>query len=301
MAARWRRRGSWPSRTGWRSFRATACARSRTAAGRGASAPRSRKLFPEEYARWEADPFSVRAVREARRPRRHGARAAGSPRGSSRRTRTSHVLIVSHKATIRLLDAASSSASTRAPTATASTRARRRSTSSTSATRPTRRLSLFNDTSHYAPSCSVDPEMPTRPPSRNGGPTPCRSCIHYDDLRSARRRNRFRSVYDVDTDTITATNLPAREEQEGGGQRHAGQDEQGRDEGGAARAGGRPSRCRGRSSDARPAARARDEPAHRGGSWRRRERRGATGVLVDVREERDRLSPACSCRPSSRR
>ena len=116
------------------------------------------RLFPEEYARWEADPFSCApsggesglAVTARALPELLRIVEANSDR---------QVLLVSHKATIRLLVSTllgfdprsyrdrldQSPASLNILDFKDTTHAR---------------LSLFNDTSHYAPGASSTPEMP---------------------------------------------------------------------------------------------------------------------------------------------
>ncbi len=60
------------------------------------------QAFPEEAAAWEKDPLHLRAGRRRERARRDGARFT-SPDGNRPRARRRKCLIVSHKATIRLL------------------------------------------------------------------------------------------------------------------------------------------------------------------------------------------------------
>ena len=58
--------------------------------------------FGDEYARWEEDPFTVAPDGRRVRRGRHGARTAGHPR-HHRVAPGQNVLVVSHKATIRLV------------------------------------------------------------------------------------------------------------------------------------------------------------------------------------------------------
>ncbi len=116
------------------------------------------KLFPEEYARWEADPFSIApeggesGLAVTARALPELLRIAGAHEGC-------HVLLVTHKATIRLLVSALLGLDPRAyrdrldqSPASLNILDFKDSTHV--------RLSLFNDTSHYAPGDSATPEMP---------------------------------------------------------------------------------------------------------------------------------------------
>ena len=82
--------------------RATACARSATAGGKGSRAPRSRQRFGDEYAAWEEDPFTF-----APEGGESGVAVLARALPVIREIVTHHpgerVVVVSHKATIRLL------------------------------------------------------------------------------------------------------------------------------------------------------------------------------------------------------
>jgi probable phosphoglycerate mutase len=114
--------------------------------------------FPEEYARWEADPFSS-APLGGESGLAVTARALPELLGIVEAHKDQHVLIVSHKATIRLLVSILLGFDPRAyrdrldqlPASLNILDFRDASHA---------RLSLFNDTSHYAPSSSSTPEMP---------------------------------------------------------------------------------------------------------------------------------------------
>ena len=83
--------------------RATACARSATAAGRASPAREVEARFPGEYAAWEEDPFTF--APRGRRVRASPCSPARCPcpRDRRRATPAQRVLVVSHKATLRLL------------------------------------------------------------------------------------------------------------------------------------------------------------------------------------------------------
>jgi broad specificity phosphatase PhoE len=117
------------------------------------------RLFPEEYARWEADPFST-AVEGGESGLAVTARALPELLRIVVAHEGRHALLVSHKATIRLLVSVllgfdprsyrdrldQSPASLNILDFKDATHAR---------------LSLFNDTSHYAPGASATPGMPS--------------------------------------------------------------------------------------------------------------------------------------------
>jgi probable phosphoglycerate mutase len=116
-------------------------------------------LFPEEYARWEADPFSS-APSGGESGLAVTARALPELLRIVEAHRDRHVLLVSHKATIRLLVSILLGFDPRAY--------RDRLDQSPACLNildfkdPTRaRLSLFNDTSHCAPSASATPDPPS--------------------------------------------------------------------------------------------------------------------------------------------
>jgi probable phosphoglycerate mutase len=116
------------------------------------------RLFPEEYARWEADPFSS-APAGGESGLAVTARALPELLRIVEAHESRHVLLVSHKATIRLLVSTLLGFDPRAY--------RDRLDQSPASLNildfkgPTHaRLSLFNDTSHYAPGSSATPEMP---------------------------------------------------------------------------------------------------------------------------------------------
>jgi probable phosphoglycerate mutase len=116
------------------------------------------KLFPEEYARWEADPFSS-APSGGESGLAVTARALPVLLQIVEENAERRALLVSHKATIRLLVSSLLGFDPRSY--------RDRLDQSPACLNildfkdPTHaRLSLFNDTSHYAPSASATPEMP---------------------------------------------------------------------------------------------------------------------------------------------
>ena len=116
------------------------------------------KLFPEEYARWETDPFTS-APSGGESGLAVTARALPELLRIVEAHRDCHVLLVSHKATIRLLVSTLLGLDPRAY--------RDRLDQSPASLNildfrdaSHARLSLFNDTSHYAPSPSATPEMP---------------------------------------------------------------------------------------------------------------------------------------------
>jgi probable phosphoglycerate mutase len=114
--------------------------------------------FPEEYARWEADPFTS-APSGGESGLAVTARALPEVLRIVEAHEGRHVLLVSHKATIRLLVSILLGFDPRAyrdrldqlPASLNILDFRDASHA---------RLSLFNDTSHYAPSSSSTPEMP---------------------------------------------------------------------------------------------------------------------------------------------
>ena len=116
------------------------------------------RLFPEEYARWEEDPFSS-APAGGESGLAVTARALPELLRIVEAHEGRHVLLVSHKATIRLLVSILLGFDPRAyrdrldqlPASLNILDFRDTSHA---------RLSLFNDTSHYAPSSSSTPEMP---------------------------------------------------------------------------------------------------------------------------------------------
>lgn len=116
------------------------------------------KLFPEEYARWEADPFSV-SPPGGESGLAVTARALPALLAIVEENRDRQSLLVSHKATIRLLISTILGFDPRAY--------RDRLDQSPASLNildfkdPTRaRLSLFNDTSHYAPNAAATPGIP---------------------------------------------------------------------------------------------------------------------------------------------
>ncbi|HJW14799.1 MAG TPA: histidine phosphatase family protein [Thermoanaerobaculia bacterium] len=116
------------------------------------------RLFPEEYARWEADPFST-APAGGESGLAVTARALPVLIQIAEENAGRQALLVSHKATIRLLVSTLLGSDPRAY--------RDRLDQSPASLNildfkdPTHaRLSLFNDTSHYAPSGSATPGMP---------------------------------------------------------------------------------------------------------------------------------------------
>lgn len=118
------------------------------------------ELFPEEYARWEEDPFSI-APPGGESGLSVTARALPALLAIVEENRDRQALLVSHKATIRLLISSLLGFDPRSY--------RDRLDQSPASLNildfkdPTRaRLSLFNDTSHYAASGSATPEIPTR-------------------------------------------------------------------------------------------------------------------------------------------
>ena len=117
------------------------------------------KLFPEEYARWEADPFTC-ALSGGESGLTVTARALPALLGIVEENRDRHALVVSHKATIRLIVSSLLGFDPRSY--------RDRLDQSPASLNildfrdPGRaRLTLFNDTSHYAASASSTPEMPS--------------------------------------------------------------------------------------------------------------------------------------------
>jgi probable phosphoglycerate mutase len=115
-------------------------------------------LFPEEYARWEADPYSS-APSGGESGLAVTARALPELLRIVEAHRDRHVLLVSHKATIRLLVSILLGFDPRAY--------RDRLDQSPASLNildfrdaSHARLSLFNDTSHYATGPSATPEMP---------------------------------------------------------------------------------------------------------------------------------------------
>lgn len=126
------------------------------------------RLFPDEYARWEADPFSV-APAGGESGLAVTARSLPVLLAIVEEHHDRHALLVSHKATIRLLVSSLLGLDPRAY--------RDRLDQSPASLNildfkdPTHaRLSLFNDTSHYAPSASAIPEMPSGRLSKWWGP-----------------------------------------------------------------------------------------------------------------------------------
>ncbi len=116
------------------------------------------KLFPEEYARWEADPFST-AVSGGESGLAVTARALPELLRIVEAHRDRRAILVSHKATIRLLVGILLGFDPRAY--------RDRLDQSPASLNildfrdaSHARLSLFNDTSHYAASPSSTPDMP---------------------------------------------------------------------------------------------------------------------------------------------
>jgi broad specificity phosphatase PhoE len=115
-------------------------------------------LFPQEYARWEADPFSI-APEGGESGLAATARALPALLAIVEENRDRQALLVSHKATIRLLVSSLLGLDPRAY--------RDRLDQSPASLNildfrdPTHaRLSLFNDTSHYAPRASAIPDLP---------------------------------------------------------------------------------------------------------------------------------------------
>jgi len=127
------------------------------------------RLFPEEYARWEADPFSI-APDGGESGLAVTARALPALLAIVEEHRDRHALLVSHKATIRLLVSSLLGLDPRAY--------RDRLDQSPASLNildfrdPTHaRLSLFNDTSHYSPSASATPDLPSGRLSKWWGPS----------------------------------------------------------------------------------------------------------------------------------
>ncbi len=116
------------------------------------------KLYPEEYARYEADPFST-SPPGGESGLAVTARALPALLAIVEENRDKQALLVSHKATIRLLVCSLLGLDPRAYRD-------RRDQSPASLNLldfkdPAHaRLSLFNDTSHYSPSPSATPDMP---------------------------------------------------------------------------------------------------------------------------------------------
>lgn len=117
------------------------------------------KLFPEEYARWETDPFSM-APAGGESGLSVTARALPALLEIAEAHRDRQAVVISHKATIRLL------VSTLLGFDPRSYRDRLDQSPASlnildfkDATHA--RLTLFNDTSHYAPGASSTPEMPS--------------------------------------------------------------------------------------------------------------------------------------------
>jgi len=126
------------------------------------------KLYPEEYARWEADPFSS-APPGGESGLAVTARALPALLAIVEENPGRQALLVSHKATIRLLISVLLGFDPRSY--------RDRLDQSPASLNildfkdPTRaRLSLFNDTSHYSASGSATPDLPTRRLSKWWGP-----------------------------------------------------------------------------------------------------------------------------------
>ncbi len=116
------------------------------------------KLYPEEYARYEADPFST-SPPGGESGLAVTARALPALLAIVEENRDKQALLVSHKATIRLLVCSLLGLDPRAY--------RDRLDQSPASLNildfkdPAHaRLSLFNDTSHYSPSPSATPDMP---------------------------------------------------------------------------------------------------------------------------------------------
>jgi len=127
------------------------------------------RLFPEEYARWEADPFSI-APDGGESGLAVTARALPALLAIVEEHRDRHALLVSHKATIRLLVSSLLGLDPRVY--------RDRLDQSPASLNildfrdPTHaRLSLFNDTSHYSPSASATPDLPSGRLSKWWGPS----------------------------------------------------------------------------------------------------------------------------------
>ncbi len=116
------------------------------------------KLFPEEYARWEADPFST-AVEGGESGLAVTARALPELLRIVQAHEGRQALLVSHKATIRLLVSVLLGFDPRAyRDRLGQSPASLNILDFKDATHA--RLSLFNDTSHYASGTSATPEMP---------------------------------------------------------------------------------------------------------------------------------------------
>ncbi|MEO8218619.1 MAG: histidine phosphatase family protein [Acidobacteriota bacterium] len=114
--------------------------------------------FPDEYARWEADPFSI-APRNGESGLAVTARALPALLDIIGKHETSHVLVVSHKATIRLILSSLLGFDSRTY--------RDRLDQSLAALNVLdfneeghARLALFNDVSHYAPPPASLPPLP---------------------------------------------------------------------------------------------------------------------------------------------
>jgi broad specificity phosphatase PhoE len=116
------------------------------------------KLYPEEYARWESDPYSF-APKDGETGLAVTARALPSLLAIVERHPDAQVAVVSHKATIRLLISSLLGFDPRSY--------RDRLDQSPASLNvldfkgPTRaRLTLFNDTSHYSSTASGTPAVP---------------------------------------------------------------------------------------------------------------------------------------------
>src|SRR5262249_38282295 len=122
------------------------------------------KLYPQEYARWEGDPFSF-APEGGETGLAVTARALPALLTIVEKNPDAHVAVVSHKATIRLLISSLLGFDPRSY--------RDRLDQSPASLNvldfkgPTRaRLTLFNDTSHYSASASATPSVPAARLSR---------------------------------------------------------------------------------------------------------------------------------------
>jgi len=128
------------------------------------------KLFPQEYARWEEDPFST-APEGGESGLAVTARALPALLRLVEENRERHALLVSHKATIRLLISTLLGLDPRSY--------RDRLDQSPASLNildfkdPSRaRLSLYNDTSHYSAGGSATPDMPAGRLSKWWDPAP---------------------------------------------------------------------------------------------------------------------------------
>ncbi|HEX7253844.1 MAG TPA: histidine phosphatase family protein, partial [Thermoanaerobaculia bacterium] len=122
------------------------------------------KLYPEEYARWESDPFSF-APKDGETGLAVTARAIPALLAIVEKHPDAQVAVISHKATIRLLVSSLLGFDPRSY--------RDRLDQSPASLNvldfkgPTRaRLTLFNDTSHYSSTASGTPAAPERRLSR---------------------------------------------------------------------------------------------------------------------------------------